>query len=606
MLRSIKIILMLIVALESCFFSAYAQDSKAVLSASEKKQISGYKNLAKKYISAKNYSQATLYFNKIAYIYWEARYSSEAIEFFNKSLEANEKTGNTNAVWAINNNIGMIFSDMEKYKEALTAFNKGLEAAQKMNEKEKIASSLKNIGNVQKYLKQYEKANESIQKALSHAQELNNLKLIRSCYASLSENYKILGNSEESVKYYKLYAVFDKKIQKEEMQKMRLEAAEKVANAKAKVIKINEEKKRKELLLELEKLKVKQANDSIAQINLEKKREIERINNINKIKEQKAKIEKEKFQKKIYLFGIIVVFIFLIILFYQIKQKIKANEQLHVQNIQLQKQKNIIDQNNRELEKKNRQILDSIEYASKIQEAILPSQKAIEATFTESFIIYKPKDIVSGDFYWFSKQNEKIYIAAVDCTGHSVPGAFMSMMGNTLLNEIINEKKIQKPSEILKQLNFGIVKALKKQNAEVVSEDGMDISICCIDIDNKKLELGAANHSIFIIKDKKLEIIEGDIYSIGDSFFAPEDTKFMNHELAASAGTTIYIFSDGFQDQFGGKNNKKFMAENFKQIILKNADIPMNQQKEKLIKAFENWRGNNVQTDDVLVIGIKL
>jgi ligand-binding sensor domain-containing protein/serine phosphatase RsbU (regulator of sigma subunit) len=257
-----------------------------------------------------------------------------------------------------------------------------------------------------------------------------------------------------------------------------------------------------------------------------------------------------------------------------------------------------------ELAQKNKDITSSIEYAKRIQEAILPQQDFIFKYLPYSFILYKPKDIVSGDFYWFGIKNNKKIIAAVDCTGHGVPGAFMSMIGHNLLNQIINENGITSPSEILNQLNFGVQQALKQhENSE--TRDGMDVCLCVFDDATQKLNYAGAYRPLYIInKNKELKIIEGDKFPIGGAQISGE-RKFTEHTIYINEGDTFYLFSDGYADQFGGDKGKKFMLKRFQQLLIEIYDYSMKEQGELLDKNIEKWKNGTDQVDDILVIGIR-
>jgi len=263
------------------------------------------------------------------------------------------------------------------------------------------------------------------------------------------------------------------------------------------------------------------------------------------------------------------------------------------------------------VDEKNRIISESINYARRIQEAILPSEKSILREFPESFIYFQPRDVVSGDFYWYSKQNNKSIIAAVDCTGHGVPGAFMSMIGNTLLNEIVNEKKIYQPDQILKNLNEGIINALHQREGNIESQDdGMVISLCAFTPPGKGknssvFEFAEANQPVYLVNDSKIEEIPGDLDGIG-GMLGSADRKFTNHSLKLSKGTTIYMTSDGFPDQFGGEHFRKFSSDRFAKVLLDIQRLGMKRQKEELNVIFNDWKGINKQIDDVLVIGIRI
>ena len=260
------------------------------------------------------------------------------------------------------------------------------------------------------------------------------------------------------------------------------------------------------------------------------------------------------------------------------------------------------------IEHHNIEIMDSIKYAKNIQEALLPSLSEIGSLFTESFVLYMPKDIVSGDFYWFAKQGDTRFIAAVDCTGHGVPGAFMSIVGNTLLNEIVNEKKITAPGDILLELHKGVKIALNQNAKEFERRDGMDITLCAFNSNSNEIQYAGANRPLWIYrKDKnyELEIIKATKSPIG-GLELEESRVYQNHIVNVNEGDCLYLFSDGYADQFGGPKGKKFMLTNLQKILLENVQKPMNVQKENLTNAFMDWKIDAEQIDDVLVIGIKI
>jgi PAS domain S-box-containing protein len=258
--------------------------------------------------------------------------------------------------------------------------------------------------------------------------------------------------------------------------------------------------------------------------------------------------------------------------------------------------------------RQNHQIMASINYGKRIQDAMLPSESLIKSYFPDSFIYFKPRDIVSGDFYWFSVQDDKLFVAAVDCTGHGVPGAFMSLIGNQLLNHIVNERKIYKPSEILKELNKGVIQALsqsKEENEE--REDGMDLTICRFDKSKKEVQVACANHTALILAGNNgIQEIEGDAISIGESYSKVDNLEFTNHEIPFQSNSTMYLFSDGYPDQLGGPKNKKFLAGKFKNLLVEHQKEQMDMQFDALNETFNKWKGENKQTDDILVMGIRL
>ncbi|MBK6838336.1 MAG: SpoIIE family protein phosphatase [Bacteroidetes bacterium] len=256
-----------------------------------------------------------------------------------------------------------------------------------------------------------------------------------------------------------------------------------------------------------------------------------------------------------------------------------------------------------ELEQKNRDILDNLHYARRIQSAILPETKQIFNALKDAFILYLPKDIVSGDFYTFSFRNEKVILAAADCTGHGVTGAFMSMIGSSQLNQIVNERGITQPAKILNHLNTGIVEALKQNPTEV--NDGMDIALCSLDLTTKKLEYAGANRPLWLIRDSEWKEIKPDKLAIG-GFRLKEDMSFTNHELQLHKGDIIYLFSDGYADQFGGEDGKKMLSKRFRDKLFSMQSMIMREQEKELLSYFNNWKGTHDQVDDVLVIGIRI
>ena len=256
------------------------------------------------------------------------------------------------------------------------------------------------------------------------------------------------------------------------------------------------------------------------------------------------------------------------------------------------------------VETQNKEIKDSILYAKRIQEAILPSQDEISKAFPDSFVLFKPRDIVSGDFYWFSEKHGKLVIAVADCTGHGVPGAFMSMIGNTLLNEIVNEKEVIEPYHILFQLRENIMKCLKQTGAEGENKDGMDIALCVFDRTNLHLEFAGANNPLYLISEEELLEIKGDKQPIG--VYAGETKPFTNHLKVLKKGDCIYIASDGYADQFGGTNGKKFKYKQMKDLLVSSKNMSMQEQKIVLENNIEQWRGDLEQVDDILMLGIRI
>ena len=259
-----------------------------------------------------------------------------------------------------------------------------------------------------------------------------------------------------------------------------------------------------------------------------------------------------------------------------------------------------------ELNEINHDLLSSIHYAKLIQEAILPTESTIKQVLPESFLFYRPRDIVSGDFYWMEQSESKILIAAVDCTGHGVPGAFMSIIGNNQLNAAVKEDELTTPGLILDRLSQGVSDTLSDTSDEEAGiKDGMDIALVSIDYEKMVLEYAGAYNPLYVFRDGKLLETKGDKFPIGISI---DDTLrlFTNHEFELQKGDCVYIFSDGYPDQFGGPRGKKYKYEQFRQLLFGMHELPMEEQKILMENDFADWMGDLVQLDDVLVIGMRL
>ena len=327
--------------------------------------------------------------------------------------------------------------------------------------------------------------------------------------------------------------------------------------------------------------------------------------------------------------GLVLLSLLIVIAVIAFIQKRKANKLLEKQKIEIEIKNEQVKTKNEELEDamgkiqyKNKNIMQSINYAQRIQEAMLPKQETMHKLFKDSFIFFKPRDIVSGDFYWFKEivpqkkrvkftnsqlassaeiKHEKYAVAAVDCTGHGVPGAFMSMLGFNLLNDIVG-KGITKPNEILNSLHNGIRTSLNQDATQ--NRDGMDMALCIIDPEEKTLEYSGAQNPLIYIQDGKLYRVRGTKYPVGG--FQVENHEYNMHKINIDKPTTCYIFSDGFHDQFGGPKGRKFMTKNFRDLLYEIYNMPMEEQKNILELVIKEWKGTNEQTDDILIIGFRL
>ena len=266
------------------------------------------------------------------------------------------------------------------------------------------------------------------------------------------------------------------------------------------------------------------------------------------------------------------------------------------------KQKEEIELKTKELEILFKQVTDSIHYAKRIQEAILPPHNLVKKILPNSFVLFKPKDIVSGDFYWIDKKDDWSYFAAVDCTGHGVPGAFMSIVGYNLLKDILKNTESIAPSVIMDKMNDGVATTLHTNTSDKQTKDGMDMTLCALNYKTLELQFSGAFNPLYIIRNNELIQYKADKFPVG--MFIGEKQNFTNNVIQLQKGDSIYIFSDGYADQFGGPKGKKFMAGNFRTLLHDVSKLPINEQKETLNQTIENWRGNLEQVDDILIIGV--
>ena len=291
-----------------------------------------------------------------------------------------------------------------------------------------------------------------------------------------------------------------------------------------------------------------------------------------------------------------VIFGFGFITYRQYQAKKRANILLEEQNIEIKQQRDQIFQQKQE-------ITDSIQYASRIQNAILPPDLMLNQ-LQDHFILYKPRDIVSGDYYWMTLKDNKTIVAAADCTGHGVPGAFMSMLGISFMNEIINRGDTTQANEILNQLRDNVVNSLRQTGEEGEAQDGMDLALCVIDMEGKKIQYSGAYNPLLLIRNNELAEYKADKMPIG--IHKDKRDSFTNQEIDIKTGDAIYLFSDGYVDQFGGPRQKKFMSKKFKDLLLEINAKPMTEQRNILDTTLMDWMGQVDQIDDILVMGLRI
>ncbi|MFC2087308.1 SpoIIE family protein phosphatase, partial [Bacteroidota bacterium] len=332
-----------------------------------------------------------------------------------------------------------------------------------------------------------------------------------------------------------------------------------------------------------------------------------------------AELQKQKIIRNSFLIGFVLTLALAFFIFKSYREKKRANielqrkneeilqqkEEIESQRDEIEKQKEIAENQRDQIEIQNKVITSSINYAQKIQAAVLPLEETINEIFPDNFILFKPRDIVSGDFYWISKNEGKSILVLADCTGHGVPGAFMSMMGISYLNELVNRADLNDPAEILDVMRINVIQSLHQTGIFGESKDGMDMAILVFDEDFRKVLYAGANLPVYLIRNNELIEFRPDKMPIG-FYLKGVMEPFNDIEIELQKGDTLYLFSDGFPDQFGGSEGSKLKYKPFRKLLLNHSQKPLPQQKKDLEDEFNNWKGDLSQIDDVLVMGVRI
>jgi serine phosphatase RsbU (regulator of sigma subunit)/TPR repeat protein len=565
----------------------------------------------------------------------------EAIFFFKKSLEIREETDNKKGIATSLINIGIIYKNLKNLDEALDYYKNGLAVFQELNDKKGIAASLNNIGIISAEQGRYDESLIYTEKSLIVFKELGDKKGIASSLNDIGNIYSNQNDHDAALAFFKdglklfeelgdqngitmsLGDIGDAYFIQKDYQKAILNfekafyiaeeigALDQINRVSESLHKLYKTQKKwnkalhmHELFLESkDSLSNMDAKEELYRFEIEKEFELEKLADSllfmqqmevksEQIKTQNEKIKREKSITYSLFLGMLIVSASLIIIFKNLK---KTKKQKGI----IEDQKAIVESANDELEEKNKEIMDSINYAKRIQSAILPPIKTVKKHFEESFILYKPKDIVAGDFYWMEKKNEKILFAAADCTGHGVPGAMVSVVCNNGLNRSVREHDLTVPGEILDKTREIIIEEFQKSEEDV--KDGMDIALCSVT--GMKLQYAGAYNPLWIIRNGEIIERKADKQPIGQF----ENTKpYTTHSFDLEKGDTIYIFSDGYVDQFGGERGKKFKGKAFRELLLSIQEKNMEDQKTIINKTFETWKGELEQIDDICIIGVRV
>jgi serine phosphatase RsbU (regulator of sigma subunit) len=633
---------------------SFAQDLRP-LSAAVQERIDRLEELVQYYTNQSDLRLATTYLNQISYLYWENNRHDKAAESFYRAAGYYETLNDFENLHKIFSNIGLIYLDLENIPEADKAFIKNLQVQRKSGNRQGIASALADLAYVKNLRNDHREAIKLLEEALQLAQEINYESILPNIHRQLSNSYNSIGNVRQAEEHIKKHNDIKEYLSR---QNLRGEYLVREEQSQVEILRQQAEARVRQLEMETNRIRYQLEQDSISMVVKEQEesliqaRRIERIqrqdiellekqNQLNEVEMERQEALQKQQQTVIYsgLGGLILLLFVAIIMYRSNKAKRKANILLAAKNLQIQQASEELKQAFVKIEDQNYRITQSISYASEIQKALLPPDDTLSTFLPDSFVFFKPVDVVSGDFYWFKEAllnkdeavevsmiassphdhpvnlpgamvhggqkfsfDGKLIITAVDCTGHGVPGAFMSMIGYNLLDSITSSG-ITQPDQILGKLNEGI-RATLKQN-ESSNRDGMDVSLCVINKATQTVEFAGANNPVIYISDGKLNMIKGDTMPVGGNHKKGERV-YTSHTIQTDQPTSFYILTDGFTDQFGGPEGRKFSIKQFKELLLQIYTFPMAEQKALLDIKLKEWMGDEEQIDDILVIGFRI
>lgn len=503
-------------------------------------------------------------YNSLGVLHMVMKNHDSAMYYHTRSYGIRSRAGDKNYIGQSLNNLGAVSFERQQYEQALAYFSEGKKWRMEGGTPEPgIIESFINVGKTYYKLRQPAVAKKELLEALSRSNKIKAGELTRRAYEYLIKIYADEGNFRAAYEAQQMFVFL----------KDSLYGLQKRED----VLRMTYNHHRRE--------------DSIAEVQRDAMYKMERE------KQQMVEDEREK-NTRIYAMAVGAVILFLLTLAFVF---FRANRQSRKAN-------SIISAQHDALAEKQKEINDSISYARRIQEALLPSGQLLQQLFPEHFIFFRPRDVVSGDFYWAARTGnpgaEKMLIAAADCTGHGVPGAMMSMIGINLLNRIVNEKEISSPEKILFELHKNIITAFSASPETSAVKDGMDIALVCIDPGNKQFSFAGASRPVVLHTVNGQQDIRGDRWSVGGEKDA--ETPYTLHTFPLKEVKGFYLFSDGFGDQFGGAKGKKFKVKNLLGLLESVREQKAAAQEETVSQAFDDWKKNMEQVDDVLLIGVRL
>lgn len=488
----------------------------------------------------------------IGLIHLKLDQAEKARPYFMQALAIDHELDNKEALVYTYENLGRMYSRLNLYDSALYAYHTSLSFLQKGTGDYERAGILNSIARIYLQKKQPLQAVFFLDEAIEYGKKINTRIRLKESYQGLSEAYSLLQDYEKAYYFHKQYMALKDSIFNEEKLK------------KIRDIESNYQIQRREKEIELLK-----KDALISNLNLNRNH---MLNNF--------------LYSGLFLFSILIIF-----LYRQYKSKNTSNHLLKIQN--------------HEISSRNEHITSSINYARTIQEAILPQENRLLLHFPDSFVLCRPRDIVNGDFYWFYPQPDYYLLAVVDCTGHGVPGAFMTVMANSLLNQIVIDHQTHSPARILDELHHKLQNMLHSEQGFQISKDGLDLVICRLDKQANTLTYASAKRPVYHFEHGELRIFKGNKTTLGGPLSLAKQ-NFLEYSFSFAPGSCLYLFTDGLIDQFGEVLNKKFMHTRLKNLLVSLQKFPMQEQKRKLDEALRRWQGNLEQTDDMLMLGIRL
>lgn len=534
----------------------------------------------------------------IGSIYLELNKLDQALDYFNNALALHEKTQTKTGMATMCNNIGNIYKARNKPEEALTYYEKALGYRNEIKDERGAGNALINMGSIYTDMKRVPESNECLGKALIIFSKLGAKYQQGVIHANLSLNDAYSGNKSSAYEEIKealdLINQTGMKGAVEEVLKMASQVYSVCGDYKQAY---EFEKRFAELRDSLLNEKTgKQVAEMQTRFETEKKESQIRVQNVE-LAGKETQIRKQNIITGLVGLGLVLVAALAFFIFRSYSQKKKANEELHVAY-------DLIEDKNKMVEEKNKEILDSIFYAQRIQGALLASEHLLKKNLPDYFVYYRPKDIVSGDFYWGAQTGKQFLLCTADCTGHGVPGAFMSLLNISFLNETIAEQKVVRPDLILNKVRADIIRTLNPEGQISEGRDGMDCSLCLYDFEKMELSFACANNELWLIRNGEIQEFLPDKMPVGIHSGPAKD--FNLQKVLLQKGDTIYTFTDGYADQFGGPKGKKFKYKQLQKLILDNSGNSLAQQKRVLDETIAEWKGGLEQIDDILIIAVRI